>query len=511
MGAAGGDKRDDTIAQLSATIAQLKATIAQLNATIAQLNAAMTHSTDTNAQLNKTVANQSAVIDALRVELAELHAELKTARGNSQTAPNVPSGQRPPYKKPSSKRRPRLGRKPGHKGTTRARPDSWDREVEHTTTCCPHCDGEVRESRSADGAPNQRERIVEDVVLEEPETVLHKIGQYYCRRCRVRVEPVVTDAMPGDRIGLNVVVLTAVQHFLHGITISRIVELLKHQHGFEISRGALVRSWRRLARYFGQEYSEIQEAIRDHAHVRHADETSWRVAGKTHWLWCFCTKREVYYVIDRSRSSKVVKEVLGEVLDGVLITDFYAAYNICKSTHSQFCIAHLLRELEKTRTKLGKRASRSYLDFEKRLKRLIREALRLHGNNHNEDSRREARRRFDTRLRNIYNKVYADEDSNRIALRLEKRAEGIFTFLDEPGVDPTNNWAETNVRPAVIMRKNSYGNQSEDGADTQAILMSVFRTYKLQDRDVFEAAKLEVQAQIVAEKRRSRRTPTSDS
>ena len=42
-----------------------------------------------------------------------------------------------------------------------------------------------------------------------------------------------------------------------------------------------------------------------------------------------------------------------------------------------------------------------------------------------------------------------------------------------------NNFAERQIRPAVILRKNSQCNRSDPGAATQAILMSVYRTLKL--------------------------------
>ena len=42
-----------------------------------------------------------------------------------------------------------------------------------------------------------------------------------------------------------------------------------------------------------------------------------------------------------------------------------------------------------------------------------------------------------------------------------------------------NNFGERQIRPAVILRKNSQSNRSEQGAATQAILMSVYRTLKL--------------------------------
>ena len=50
--------------------------------------------------------------------------------------------------------------------------------------------------------------------------------------------------------------------------------------------------------------------------------------------------------------------------------------------------------------------------------------------------------------------------------------------MEFEGVPSSNNHAEREVRPAVLMRKASYGNQSERGAATRAVLMSVCRTLK---------------------------------
>jgi len=61
---------------------------------------------------------------------------------------------------------------------------------------------------------------------------------------------------------------------------------------------------------------------------------------------------------------------------------------------------------------------------------------------------------------------------------LRRHADELFTFLDHPEVPYDNNTAERAIRPAVIIRKNSYANRSEAGADMQAPLMSIFRTLK---------------------------------
>lgn len=48
---------------------------------------------------------------------------------------------------------------------------------------------------------------------------------------------------------------------------------------------------------------------------------------------------------------------------------------------------------------------------------------------------------------------------------------------------PDNNHAERQIRPAVIQRKNILCNRSASGADTQAVLMTIFRTLKLRGHD----------------------------
>ena len=73
-----------------------------------------------------------------------------------------------------------------------------------------------------------------------------------------------------------------------------------------------------------------------------ADETGWRVNGQDHWLWVFTNKDAAFYQIDKSRGSKVVRDVLGERYRGVLISNFYATYNQLQARSKQRCLGHLL-------------------------------------------------------------------------------------------------------------------------------------------------------------------------
>ena len=88
------------------------------------------------------------------------------------------------------------------------------------------------------------------------------------------------------------------------------------------------------------------------------------------------------------------------------------------------------------------------------------------------------RQRLQQRLHELLAQEWKERHSRRLVKRLKRHQAELFTFLDHPDVPSDNNHAERQIRPAVIVRKNSYANGSEEGAETQAILMSVFRTLK---------------------------------
>ena len=114
------------------------------------------------------------------------------------------------------------------------------------------------------------------------------------------------------------------------------------------------------------------------------------------------------------------------------------------------------------------------------MKRLIRDSIRL-GKRRKEltaEAFASRRRRLDARLRELLAQPCEQRHARRLVKRLRRYQSELFTFLDHSEVPSDNNHGERQIRPAVIARKNSYANGSEDGAETQAILMSVFRTLK---------------------------------
>jgi transposase len=287
----------------------------------------------------------------------------------------------------------------------------------------------------------------------------------------------VPDALPGATIGLRVVVLSAWLHYLLGTTLAQIVDVFNFHLHFELSAGGLVSMWHRLREVLLAWHREIQARALDSA-VLHADETGWRVNGKTHWLWCFTSADVTYYMIDRSRGSPALKRFFKKEFAGVLVTDFWGAYNAVVCAHKQKCLPHLLRDLK--RTQHYHKPAGDWPAFSKLLKRLIRDSIRLSKRRKDLSPERFAarRQRLGERLHELLARPWEQRHARRLVKRLRRHEAELLTFLDHPAVPSDNNHAERQIRPAVMVRKNSYANGSDDGAETQSVLMSVFRTLK---------------------------------
>ena len=68
------------------------------------------------------------------------------------------------------------------------------------------------------------------------------------------------------------------------------------------------------------------------------------------------------------------------------------------------------------------------------------------------------------------------KDTRRVHRRIIKHNQELFTFLDNPLVEPTNNRAERQLSPNVIMRKITFGNRSALSASNHAVMMSIIQT-----------------------------------
>ena len=79
----------------------------------------------------------------------------------------------------------------------------------------------------------------------------------------------------------------------------------------------------------------------------------------------------------------------------------------------------------------------------------------------------------------------AEDDAGRLAREVLREIDSLWVFLDEAGVEPTNNRAERALRFAVLWRKRSNGTQSEKGNRWVERLLSFRQTCRLRKQATF--------------------------
>ena len=435
--------------------------------------AAFRAGTLTQAQADASLPRDRAAVIFLLLQLSAAVAGGSAPASGAHT----PSGSLPPYAKAKAgKRRKKPGGQNGHTGHSRPQPTRIDRSEDHQLPVCPHCGGELQRTGQT------RTRIIEDIPDDlKAETVEHTIHRDWCPGCQKQVEPKVPDALPQCTLGHRTVALAAWLYYGLAVTISQIVEVFNQHLQLKLSAGGLMQMWHRLADVFGPWYEQIHRHCLD-AGILHADETGWRVEGETWWLWCFSTDDATFYMLDESRGHPALDKFFVSEFDGVLVTDFWAAYDAVGRLH-QKCWPHLLRELKEVDE--GSENGGDWSEFRQRLRRIYGDAIRLVAARGTlpADVYDLRHAKLQSRMVDLGIAQWANPHATRLAKRLLKYGEYLLTFVEFEGVPANNNQAEREIRPAVLMRKASYGNMSDRGAQTRAVLMTIYRTLKRRGLD----------------------------
>jgi len=365
----------------------------------------------------------------------------------------------------------------GHLGWFRKKPDKIDKIVEVRLEECPLCRG--RNLRECAGI---KTHLQEDIVIPPLSVTLYRKHRYYCRACRKVVTGCGEGETPRGRIGPMAKTLAAYLKYQVKVSDRDIKKIFSELFGLKFTVGSLSGFRNQLRVRFQPVYEDLIGKIRRSRFV-HADETGWKIDGKSGWLWSFSNKRTAVCHIDKSRGGKVPQAILGQNYKGVLITDFYSAYNKVPSGAKQRCLVHLLRDIKHVEECLT--TDHPTQEFCTRLKTLIYSAAELADERKNLSSHDYTKRRDqlldsfeDIKLTDPANKI-----TRRFAKRLERHRRECLTFLDIPGIPWHNNHAERMIRPNVLLRKITFGNRSPEGLQNHNVLMSIIQTAKLNQLD----------------------------
>jgi transposase len=371
------------------------------------------------------------------------------------------------------KDRKKRGRKGGHSRERRADVEHVDEEKHaECPEGCPSCGGIVEEDHTYEQVQEDLEirRIVRRLVIH--------VGS--CQGCGATVEgrhPFQTSTARGaaaHQIGPTALALAAHLHYQQGVPFEKMAGILE-QLGLRVSKAALVRAMHRIALRAEQPFQELLQKVLTHD-VLHIDETGWSIDGEPHYLWVLTGTNATVYFVRRTRSGDEVADFL-EDFKGILVTDGHRGYDaIGKKLLRALCHLHLKRnfkDLEARMERRGKALGRELLwwvDEVIAISAMRREDLLDEGEFEElaADLEREFFDILDTKPSNAANAHMVN--------RLLTWQNAVLRCLRVPEVPSTNNHAERQIRPAVVMRKRGGCNRTERGARTFERLASIAAT-----------------------------------
>jgi len=419
-------------------------------------------------------------IDELKEQIlqlkAKLHYQERTAK-EGFFGSSTPSSKLP-VKPNSSKQhqRNRGGGKVGHKGHGRS--SICEQEADHVQrisvgNVCPDC-GTILEEKGT------RTRAVIDCQTVEIKKIVCHLERKRCPKCKKVISARPPGVLAKCLYSNQLLAYVADQHYVYGNTLGQI----EKQTG--IGYSSLIDAMHQLAKRLKDVPQTLIQAYQN-APVKHADETGWRTNGQTGYSWLFCTPEISIFRFRQSRAASVAKEVFGEKpLPGVLVVDRYNGYNKMPCS-IQYCYAHLLRMVKDLEKDFPENAE--IKSFVEALAPQLANAISLRTLDITDKQFKRQAAKIKSEIIKITNHQARHPAIWKIQDIFREKADRLYHWAEDRSIPADNNLAERELRPLVIARKISFGSQSDAGARTREILMTVLHSLRKRTCEVMVAFK----------------------
>jgi len=448
-------------------------------------------------RLEAELAERDRLIAELKEQVVALLAKRDQNSSNSNLPPSsdgpgaASRGVRPPKKRKGAQRK-RGGQK-GRRGAHRQLlPQHRVHDfVDYFPEACERCASALPHTHDADA---QRYQLVDlrDGALHVTEHRRHGVT---CGCGHTTLAAYDREAIPSSPFGPGLVTAVAMLTGVYHLSRREAQRLLRDFFRLTVSVGAISKMEKRASEAL---VSAVDEAKRDveEAPVKHADATSWLLAGITMSLWTLSTTLTTVYRIFNDGRRKTIRVMFGNLV-GILVSDRASVFGFWEMALRQICWAHLLRKFVSFAQRDGPVGAlgRELLDCAA----LVFEYW--HGFKHGLLTRedlaawmRPLQLQFEAILRRAVaanKKGLSGSCADILALR-----EAVWTFVVHEGVDPTNNLAERDLRSLVLWRKRCFGSRSEAGLRFVERIMTVAQTLGKRGRWVFEFVRETVAAHL---------------
>ena len=369
------------------------------------------------------------------------------------------------------RQRYRGGGKVGHQGHGRGsicEEDADKVEKIPIGDICPDCGSDLEQKGTKD-------RTVIDCQPVKMKKIVYHLQRKRCPKCKKLISARPPGVFAKCLYSNQLLAYVAIQHYIYGNTLGQI----EKQTG--IGYSSLIDAMHQLSKRLKDVPNALIAAYRA-SEVKHADETGWRTDGNNGYAWLFCTPEISIFRVRKTRSASVPKEVFGEKpAPGVLVVDRYNGYNKLP-VEIQYCYAHLLRTVKDLEKDFPENAE--IKSFAEALAPQLANAISLRTLDITDKQFKRQATKIKNKIINITNRQAKHPAIQKIQDIFREKADRLYHWAEDRNIPADNNLAERELRPLVIARKISFGSQSDAGAKTREIIMTVLHTLKKRVPDV---------------------------
>lgn len=301
--------------------------------------------------------------------------------------------------------------------------------------------------------------------------------RFLCKQCKRVASSKAYTKLPTVRYGRTLTAWAAYQNIGRLKSMRSIAEDFGEVFGYWFTSRIAFNFKLRAAAYYRNTYKSLLKKI-THGCIVHIDETKANLKEGTGYIWVFANSETAVYVYSATREGKILDEILSGY-EGVVISDFYAAYDSLPC-RQQRCLIHLIRDISEDISKNPFDTEMEELgrDFTKLLVPII-ETIDKYGlkKRHLNKHKMDALRFFEK----IGQKDYSSESAKGFQKRFVKYKNKLFTFLDYDGVPWNNNNAEHAVKRFVFLRRVIGGSSTVKGIQEYLVLLSICETLRLKN------------------------------
>ena len=304
---------------------------------------------------------------------------------------------------------------------------------------------------------------------------------YWCPRCLRRCgEPI--ECWAQSHIGRTLAAYVLYQTIELSMTFQTVSEILIRCFKLDIHPRTLWTIKWTAARQYKSTYETILRHLVSGS-LLHVDETQVSIRGATAYVWVFTNLHDVVYLYKDSREGAFLRELLKD-FKGVLITDFFAAYDGIECDQ-QKCLIHLMRDLNEIVLKHP---------YDEELTIMVRDFAVLLNSIVDTIDRRGLRKHFlrkhqldvDRFYRAIGKLECRSEEATKCRHRFVRNRSRLFAFLSHDGIPWHNNNAEHAIKAFSKLRDITRGSFTERSIEKEMILLSICQTCKYSNVDFFE-------------------------